>query len=137
MAKVHGKNTVVKVDDNDLSQYCNTSEFEATKDTHDTTGYGADGHEFSEGLTNGTFTMGGVYDSTAGTGPRAVLKPLTKAGAGTVTVVRQIEGTGAGKPQDSFTAILTSYTESAPVADMVAWQAEFQISGDVDDTPQS
>lgn len=134
---VHGKNTVVKVNGQDLSAFTNTSEFNPTRDTHDVTCYGADGHEFDEGLTNGTFTMGGIYDSTETTGPRAVLKPLTKPGAGKVPVIRQPEGEGSGLPQDSFTGVVTSYKETNPVADMIAWTADFQISGSVDDTPQA
>lgn len=135
MAKIHGKNTHVEVDSNDLSQYTNSSEFSYTADSHDTTHYGDDGHVFSPGLTNGTFTMSGTYDSTASTGPRAVLEPLI--GAEAVTVIRQPEGTGSSLPQDSFSGLLTSYTESNPVADMVTWSAEFQISGAVDSTAQS
>lgn len=136
MAKVHGKNMVITVDSDDLSQYTNTSEFNPTTDEHDTTTYGSDGHTFSGGLTNGTFTMAGFYDSTASTGPRAVLLPIQAAGTA-VTVVRQPEGTGSSLPQDSFSGLLTSYTESAPVADYVAWSATFRISGDVDSSAQS
>jgi hypothetical protein len=99
------------------------------------TTYGNDGHKFAAGLTNGTFTMGGFYDSTASTGPRAVLQPLI--GGENVTVVRQPEGEGASLPQDSFDAQLTEYKETNPVAEYIAWTANFQISGDVDSTAQS
>lgn len=132
---VHGKNTVVKVSTNDLSTYTTTSEFEQTGDSHDVTVYGAGGHVYAAGLTDGKFTMEGVYDTTATTGPRAVLKPLI--GAAAVTVVRQPEGAGTGKAQDSFSGLCTSYKESSPVADMVKWSAEFRISGDVDSTAQA
>lgn len=134
MTFVHGKNTSVTVDSNDLSAFTNTSEFNPTADSHDTSTYGVDGHVFRAGLTNGTFTMGGIYDNTASTGPRAVLQPLI--GQDPVTVVRQPEGAGSGLPQDSFSAQLTSYTETNPVADMVSWSADFQVSGSVDSTPQ-
>lgn len=136
MALVHSKNTVVDVDSNDLSQYTNTSEFNPTTDEHDVTTYGQDGHVYAGGLTNGTFTMGGFYDSTASTGPRAVLQPI-QAAASTVTVIRQPEGTGSSLPQDSFSGLCTSYTESNPVADYIQWSATFRVSGDVDSTAQS
>lgn len=134
MARVHAKNTVITVDSNDLSEFANTSEFERTGDEHDVTTYGNDGHVFDKGLTNGTFTLGGFYDSTASTGPRAVLEPLVASGV--VPVTRQPEGVGPGLPQDSFSGLLTSYTESAPVADFVQWSATIRVSGDVDVTPQ-
>lgn len=137
MAKVHGKNTYISVGGDDISQYVNASEFNPTVDSHDVTGYGSDGHVYAGGLTDGTFSLSGVYDSDAGTGPRAVLAPLSKADAGTVEIIRQPEGAGASKPQDVFQALCTSYTESNPVADMVTFAAEFQISGDVDSTAQS
>lgn len=136
MAFQHGKATVVTVDSNDLSEYTNTSEFSPSTDSHDVTTYGKDGHVFEGGLTSGTFTMSGIYDTTASTGPRAVLQPLKGPNA-KVTVTRQPEGAGTGMPQDSFSGLLTAYSETNPVADMVAWSAEFQISGTVDSTAQA
>lgn len=136
MSLVHGRHTVVKVDDNDLSTWTKTSEFAAKKDSHDVTGYGAGGHKYAGGLTDGTFKLSGTYDSTASTGPRAVLQPIL-VGEATVTVIRQTEGAGSAKPQDSFDWLCTAYTETNPVADMVQWSAEGNISGTVDSTPQT
>lgn len=136
MAKKHGKNTVLKVNANDISVYTSESELVEGTDTHDSTGYGVDDHEFDPGLNTGTFTCGGTYNSTAVTGPRAVFKAV-KALNAAVTVVRQDEGTGPGLPQDSFSAILTSYVQTNPVADMIKWKADFVITGAVDSTAQS
>lgn len=135
MVFVHGKDTVVTVDGDNLSRATNQSDFNPTGDSHDVTVYGDDGHVFAPGLTNGTFTMAGTYENNTSTGPKAVLQPLL--GANPVTVIRQVEGAGAGKPQDSFSGLLTSYTESNPVAGMVAWSANFQISGNVTTTTQT
>jgi hypothetical protein len=136
MTFVHGKETFVSVDGNDLSAYTATSEFSPSTDSHDMTTYGNDGHVYEGGLTDGTFTMAGKYDSTASTGPRAVLLPLKGTGA-KVVVIRQPEGTGSALPQDEFDGLLTKYVETNPVADYVMWAAEFQISGDVDSAAQS
>lgn len=133
MAFLHGQHTVVKVDGNDLSDYTDTSELPRTADSHDVTTYGNSSHRYSGGLKDGTFTMSGVYDTTAVTGPKAVLEPLL----GTVVpVVRQPEGAGVGKPQNVFDGLMTKYTETSPVADMVKWSCEFQIDGDVDNAVQ-
>lgn len=132
---VHGKNTVVKVATKDLSAFTDSSELNQSVDSHDTTTYGNSSHRKDGGLLDGTFTMSGTYDKTAVTGPRAVLKPILKA-AVPVAVVRQPEGTGTGKAQDTFNALLVKYTETNPVADMVKWTAEFEIDGDVTDTAQ-
>lgn len=133
MAKQHGKSTVVKVGSNDISTYTNASELTFGADSHDTTTYGNTGHRVDGGLENHGFKMSGVYDTTAGTGPRAVLRPLIGQKA---VLTRRPEGTGAGKPQDLFTALLTSYVESNPVADMVTWSSEWDVDGTVDSTPQ-
>lgn len=124
MGFVHGKDTEVSVDSNDLSTFTNTSQFTRGADSHDTTTYGKDDHTFSGGLRTGGFTMGGTYDDGA-TGPAEVLEPLI----GTVVeVIRMPEGTGSGLPTQTFSALLTSYVESSPVADMVSWTADFTVS---------
>ena len=131
MAFVHGKTTKITVATKDISPYTKTSSFEVDGDVHDTTGYGATAHTKSGGLLDGKFTCGGTYDNTASTGPRNALLPLV----GTqVAVVRNPEGTGTGKPNDAFSAVLTKYVETNPVDDMVSWSAEMEISGVVTTT---
>ncbi len=134
MSRVHSKLTVWKVEANDISAYCNSSNIKRSADSHDTTTYGRNSHRYDGGLLDGTASLGGFYDSTAVTGPRAVLEPLIGT---TVTLTHQPEGAGSGKPQDVFEAVLTDYTEDKPIADMVTWSAEFQIADDVDSTAQA
>jgi hypothetical protein len=130
---VHGKRTVVKLDDNNLSEFTNNSQVEVTADSHDVTAYGENSHSFFGGLLNGTGSISGVYDSTAATGPRAVCRPLV----GTVVeFVHQPEGAGSGKPQDVVNVLVLKYTQTSPVADMVTWAVDLQFSGDVNSTPQ-
>lgn len=133
MAKQHGKDTVVIVGANNLSQYVNASELTEGNDSHDNTTYGNNSHRYDGGLGDNEFTMSGKYDTTAGTGPRAVLKPLKGQKA---VITYRPEGTGSGKPQDLFTAVLTSYVQTAPVADFVSWSTKWVVDGDVDPTPQ-
>jgi hypothetical protein len=130
---VHGRNTVFKVATKDLSPVTKTSSFEYSADVHDVTGYGATGHAKQGGLTDGKFTASGTYDSTAVTGSRVVLEPLVGT---TVAILRQPEGTATGKPQDSFSAVLSKYVETNPVDDMITWSADFEISGAVTTTVQ-
>lgn len=136
MAKKHSKNMVVIVDSTDVSTYCQESEFGRKRSTHDVTGYGANSISRSAGLRDGTYKIGGTYDSTAVTGPRAKLEPLIDSDD-PVTVQRRPEGTGSGLPQDSFSAFVTDYSETAPYNDMIKWSADFDISGDVTTTAQA
>lgn len=136
MSKVHGKVTAVSLDGVDISQYCNNVEFGRTVDTHDTTTFGKNAKVYNPGLPDGTITIGGFYETIAVTGgPVAIIKPLTYTPE-VVEFIHRPEGVGAGKPQDKVDVIVSSYTESSPVADMVTWEAELQASDEVDDTPQ-
>ena len=134
MAKAHGKNTEITVDTNDISPFCKTSTYTRTAKNHDSTGYGVDDEEYEPGLRGGKFTMGGRYDNTVAVGPRNALhdKVGTK-----VVIERLVEGTGVGKPIDTFTMTLDQYVETSPHDDLVDWSAEGTISGGVDTDTQS
>jgi hypothetical protein len=133
MATSHGKRTVILLNGSDLSQYCDSSEHHKKPDVHDITTYGNDSHKKAGGLLDGTGSIGGIYDTTASTGPRAVINPLVGTN---VTYVRRPEGTGAGKPQDSVNVLVGEYVETAPVADYVRWTLALEYSGDINSTPQ-
>lgn len=129
----HGKDTEVTVDGDPITPWTNNSEFTRGATGHNVTMYGADDEAWAGGLRNGKFTCSGLYDKTATTGT-AILDPLV----GTVVpVIRKPLGTGTGKPQQTFQALLVSYVETSPVADMVSWSAEFTVSGAVATTSQS
>jgi hypothetical protein len=132
MSKVHGRLSAILLGAADISQYCNQTTEENSADTHDTTTYGAIAHEFTGGLLNGKFTIGGFYDNAVG-GPRNLIKPLLGT---TTTYTYRPEGTGSAKPQTVVDCVVASYNQSAPVAEMVTWTAELQPSGTQDDTPQ-
>lgn len=133
MARVHSKNMVVLLDDKDISQYCDNSEHKKNPDIHDVTGYGVNSHGKAGGLLDGAGKLSGTYDSTASTGPRAVINPLVGQ---TVEFTRRPEGTGVGKPQDTVNVVVGEYAETAPVADMIKWSVSLEYSGDVDSAAQ-
>jgi hypothetical protein len=128
MATAHGKQTKITLATKDISPFCKNSSFERNAATHDTTGYAptGDAQTFAGGLRNATFSCSGVYDNTVSVGPRNVLNGQEGT---SFAVVRNVEGTGTGKPNDAFTAILTKYVETSPHDDIVTWSADFQITG--------
>lgn len=132
MAFIHGKGTYVSVDGHNLSTYTQQSDFTREADEHDVTAYGADDYVFQGGLRKGGFTMSGNYDDTDD-GPKFVLEPLIGTN---VTIVRRPEGTGTGKPQESFSVHVKKYVESNPYAGIITWTAEFTKSGAVTRTTQ-
>lgn len=134
MSTSHGKLTVITVATKDISPYTKTSSLERGAAVHNTTGYGVDDEVNAGGLRNGKFTCGGVYDNTASVGPRNALNGLVGT---VVAVVRKVEGTGTGKPNDAFNAVLEKYVETNPHDDMVTWSADFTVSGPVTSTTQA
>lgn len=134
MAFVHGKNTVVTLSgmsgpasgSHDISAYVDTSKWGFGADSHDVTTYGKNDHVFAPGLKVGSFTMGGTYDNTLVTNTPWFV--MAQATGQTCTIVLKPEGTGTGKPSHSFTAVLTDYGQTAPVADMVKWESTFTVS---------
>lgn len=136
MAFVHGKNTVVTLSglsgpasgSHDLSAYINTSTWNFGADQHDVTTYGKSDHVFASGLKTGTFSMGGIYDNTLPNSPWFVLQ---QANGQTVTINVKPEGTGTGKPSHTFSAVIGTYSQTAPVADMIAWTCDFTVSDSV------
>lgn len=138
MSKVHGKNTYISLAGVNISRFTNASEINRTADTHDTTVYGDDAHGYDGGLLDGTAKCSGFYDNStfpaSAAGPRALINALVGE---LVEYIRRAEGTGSGKAQDRMNVVIKGYTETSPVADMVTWSCDMQISGDVDSTPQS
>lgn len=133
MARVHSKETVVIIDDNDVSVYCSDSNCEQSSGTEDNTVYGKDAEVHDPTLLTGEFGCSGKYDAAAA-GPRAVLKPLV----GTKVVVKyRPEGTGSGLPEDEFDAVITKYVETAPVAGYRTWALETKPSDTWDSTDQA
>ena len=128
MAFVHGKGSVVSLGGSDLSIYSNSVEWERSGDSHDVTTYGKNAHVKQGGLLDGSASISGIYDNTASVGPRAVINP--KIGT-VVALVWRPEGTGAGKPMDTVNVLVTTYSESSPVADMITFSVELELSDDV------
>lgn len=132
--KIHGKKTVVLLGGVELTAYTNNSQLEFNPDNSDLTTYGKNSHVFGAGLLNGTATVSGFYDSTAITGPKALIMPLL--GVSDVPFIHRPEGSGAGLPQDSVLCVISKYTQTHPVADYITWAVDLQFSDDVNSLPQ-
>jgi hypothetical protein len=77
--------------------------------------------------------FGGILNNTAVTGPRYSVRPLKGT---TAVFTRKVEGTGAGKPLETFSALIEEYKETSPVNDMVKWASKCTVSGPVVTTVQ-
>lgn len=130
----HGKDAYFAVEDSggatlrDLSPNLNNTDFTVSTDIHDDTGYGQDGHTKKGGLTDGSITISGFWDKTALTGTETVLASLVGLFA-PVDFEFGPEGNASGAVKKSGKCVLETYTQSAPVADLIAFTATFSISG--------
>jgi hypothetical protein len=131
MAKAHGRLTKITVATKDISPFTSASTYTMAADVHDVTGYGETNKRKGGGLKDGKFVASGKYDNTVSTGPRNALHGNEGT---TQAIVRNVEGTGTGKPNDAFSAVLTKYEEGNPVDDYVSWVAEWEIDGPVTTT---
>lgn len=129
MAFVAGKNLFFSLNGNNISAYCDSIDVERKIDSIDTTTFGQAGHTYLGGMTDGSIKVSGTYDSSA-SGPKAVFEPIMAAGL-LVSAIYRPEGTGTGKPTETFSVLVTSYKESSKAADMIKWDGEMQISGTV------
>jgi hypothetical protein len=134
MTFISGENTVVTLNGSDLSVYTNSTDFTDSTEVYDTTCYGSTRKTKKAGIGDGQVTISGFHDDGVA-GPRAIIKPL-KAARAAVTFVFRPEGTGSGLPQSSVSVIVASYKESDPVAGMITWEAQLDMTGALTETDQ-
>lgn len=133
MAFVHGKGTFISVAGTNLSTFTNSVELKRAGDSHDITCFGATAHAYQGGLLDGTMSLKGIYDDGDTTKPRQVIGDALGT---TVAFVYEAAGAVTLQPKVTGTGVVTSYEESAAVAEMITWTAELQITGAVTTTDQ-
>ncbi len=127
MAFKHGKDAAVTVNAVALGAYCDDLSMSREADTAETSTFGVSDKTFLSGLRGGSFSLSGNYDGTVTVGPGAVLEPLL--GGAAVTVVYEPGGNTAGQRRHTFSALVTSYEESASVSDVVKFSSELMVTG--------
>jgi hypothetical protein len=131
MAKQHGKTQFVSVGGIDISPYCSACNYGRTADSHDVTTFGKNTHVYHPGLTDGTVTLEGFYEDVTVTGaPDLVFRPRLGQTVPSV-FIHGPQGNSGGSPKETVDVNVTSYEKSSPVADMITWTAELQLTGPV------
>ena len=131
MAFVHGKDSVFKLDNSggaltDISTYVNSVDFPETADVAETTTLGDGSKSYIVGLKDATLSISGLWDSTLDGRLGAVVGQ-----SATLSFEYSPEGTTGGNVKYTGECILTSYSQSSPVGDVVGFSADMQVSGDV------
>ncbi len=131
MAFVHGKNSVMKLDNasgslTDISAFVNNVDFPETADVAETSVLGASNKTYLAGLKDATSGLTGFFDATADAIFGAVIGQ-----SATLSFEYSPEGTASGKIKYTGECILTNYALSSPVGDAVAYSCDLQVSGAV------
>ena len=130
MATIHGKNSYFSVGGSSLTSYLTDISMDRPVDMAESTVMGLSSKTYVSGMKDATLSISGRYDSTAASGPDAILNGIV-GGATASAFEYGPEGNGTAKVKYSGSAFLTSYNVSSPVGDVVAFSAEFQCTGDV------
>lgn len=128
MPFAHGRLAYFKLGTQDLSSQMDSISFNHGSDVHDTSTFGKSYRTKAGGLKQASFSIGGLYDSTAVTGVETIIPPLVGT---TVVFDYGPEGNAAGKVKYSGSVVVESYDQSAPVADMIRWTASLQTTDTV------
>ncbi len=126
---VHGKSTDFELDDTggtsrSLANTLTSVDFPETIDTAETTAFGATSKSYIVGLRDATISVSGLWDATID-GYIIGTEPATR------TFIFGPAGSTGGNVKYTGECILTSYSISNPVADVVTYSLDLQVTGDV------
>jgi hypothetical protein len=130
MAFVHGKSTNFTLDDTsgsvrDISAFVNNVDFPETTETAETTAFGSTAKSYIVGLTDSTISVSGMWDSTLDGYIAGGAEPASRS------FVFGPAGSTAGNVKYTGEAIVTSYSISNPVGDVVTFSLDLQVTGAV------
>lgn len=129
---VHGKNTLVMIDENDLSAYFNDVGWSADIDAAETTTFSSGGAKtYIAGLGDGKISASGIFDGTAVTGSDARLAAAF-ANTDNSVLLTSPQGSVLGAQCKLAAGLSTTYEVASKVSDVVETKAEFQANGGVD-----
>lgn len=136
MAFVHGKNSVIKVDNAagtlvDISAVTNSVEMPRSLDTGETSTFGTSAKTYIAGLNDGTVSISGLFDPAVDATLSASVDAVAAGTLASATVEWSPAGTpnSASKPKFTCEVIWTSYSVSAGVGDVETFKLEGQRTG--------
>src|SRR6185369_10514526 len=109
MAKIHGKNSVVLVDEFDFSAFFNQMDVSVEISTGETTCFGATGsaRTFVTGLVSGTISLSGYFDGATGAQDESISADLAASPRRVATC--GMSGSAIGSPCKMGAADYTAY----------------------------
>jgi predicted secreted protein len=130
---VHGKSTNFTLDDTagsvrDISNTVTSVDLPETLDTAETTAFGSSAKSYIVGLTDATISVSGIWDATVDGYIAGGAEPASRS------FVFGPAGSTAGNVKYTGEAIVTSYSISNPVGDVVTYSLDLQVTGSISRT---
>ena len=127
---VHGKSTNFTLDDTsgtvrNISDTLTSVDFPASIDTAETTAFGATAKSYIVGLEDTTISLSGIWDATVDGYITGGAEPASR------TFVYGPAGSTVSNIKYTGEAIVTSYSISNPVGDVVTYSLDLQVTGAV------
>ena len=125
----HGKSTDFAIDDTggssrNISDTLTDVSFPQTIDTAETTAFGSSNKSYIVGLKDTTISISGIWDATVD-GYLSGTEPASRS------FIFGPAGSTGGNVKYTGECILTNYSQSNPVGDVVSFTADFQVTGSV------
>ena len=125
---VHGKSTNFQLDDTsgtirDISDTITSVDFPETLDTAETTAFGSSAKSYIVGLTDATISVSGIWDATVDGYINGGAEPASRS------FVFGPAGSTVSNVKYTGEAIVTSYSISNPVGDVVTYSLDLQVTG--------
>jgi len=127
---VHGKSTDFEIDDTsgtsrNISNTVTNVDFPETLDTAETTAFGSTSKSYIVGLRDATISVSGIWDATVDGYIRGGAEPASRS------FIFGPAGDTGGNVKYTGEAIVTNYSISNPVGDVVTYTLDLQVTGDV------
>lgn len=127
---VHGKSTDFALDDTsgtsrNISNVLTSVDFPETIDTAETTAFGSSAKSYIVGLSDATISISGLWDATVDGYIRGGAEPASRS------FIYGPAGSTAGNVKYTGEAIVTNYSTSNPVGDVVTFSLDLQVTGAV------
>ena len=125
----HGKSTDFAIDDTggssrNISDTLTDVSFPQTIDTAETTAFGSSNKSYIVGLKDTTISVSGIWDATVD-GYLSGTEPASRS------FIFGPAGSTGGNVKYTGEAIITNYSQSNPVGDVVTFSADFEVTGAV------
>jgi len=127
---VHGKSVDFELDDTSgtsrsISDTLNSVDFPEVTETADTTAFGSSSRSFIVGLESATISISGLWDATVDGYIKGGTEPASRS------FIYGPAGSTASNVKYTGEAILTNYSISSPVGDVVTYSCDLQVTGAV------